>query len=205
VKTPEGRELILAGQKSAIVYAFDPDKRGEVVWQTRVGRGAANGGVQWGMTYDGSRVYAAVSDAAGKRGTDANGAPVRILDPAAGGGLTALKVSDGSKVWFAPPPDCGTRPGCSPAQSAALTSFPGVVFSGTLGGLLRAYSTEDGKVLWEYDTVQDFKTVNGVKVKGGAIDGPGAMVIKGMVFVNSGYSRFGGLPGNALLAFAPEE
>lgn len=205
IKTPEGRELILAGQKSAIVYAFDPDKKGEVVWQTRVGRGAANGGVQWGMSYDGQNLYAAVSDAAGKRTTDANGAPVRILDPAVGGGLTALKVSDGSKVWSAPPPDCGTRPGCSPAQSAALTSIPGAVFSGTLGGLLRAYSTEDGKVLWEYDTVHDFQTVNGVKAKGGAIDGPGAMVIKGMFFVNSGYSRFGGLPGNVLLAFTADK
>jgi polyvinyl alcohol dehydrogenase (cytochrome) len=204
IKTPEGRELILAGQKSAIVYAFDPDKKGEIVWQQRVGRGGANGGVQWGMSYDGQNVYAAVSDGAGKRSTDANGAPVRILDPVVGGGLTALKVSDGAKVWYAPPPDCGARPGCSPAQSAALTSIPGAVFSGTLGGLLRAYSTEDGKVLWEYDTVQDFKTVNGVKAKGGAIDGPGPMVIKGMVFVNSGYSRFGGIPGNVLLAFSPD-
>ncbi len=205
IKTPEGRELILAGQKSAIVYAFDPDKKGEMVWQTRVGRGAANGGVQWGMTYDGQNVYAAVSDAAGKRTTDSNGAPVRILDPAVGGGLTALKVSDGSRVWYAPPPDCGTRPGCSPAQSAALTAIPGVVFSGTLGGLLRAYTAEDGKVLWEYDTAHDFTTVNSVKAKGGAIDGPGAMVVKGMVFVNSGYTRFGGLPGNVLLAFEPGE
>ena len=83
--------------------------------------------------------------------------------------------------------------------------FRSVVFSGTLGGFLRAYSAEDGKVLWEYDTVRDFPTVNGVKAKGGAIDGPGAVVVKGMVFVNSGYSRFGGLPGNVLLAFAPEE
>jgi polyvinyl alcohol dehydrogenase (cytochrome) len=205
IRTPEGRELILAGQKSGMVYAFDPDNKGAVVWQTRVGRGAANGGVQWGMSYDGQNLYAAVSDAAGKRSTDANGGPFRIFDPAVGGGLTALKVSDGGKLWFAPPPDCGTRPGCSPAQSAALTSIPGAVFSGTLGGLLRAYSTEDGKVLWEYDTVHDFQTVNGVKAKGGAIDGPGPMVIKGMVFVNSGYSRFGGLPGNVLLAFAPEK
>jgi polyvinyl alcohol dehydrogenase (cytochrome) len=205
IRTPEGRELILAGQKSGMVYAFDPDNKGAVVWQTRVGRGAANGGVQWGMSYDGQNLYAAVSDAAGKRSTDANGGPVRIFDPAVGGGLTALKVSDGGKLWFAPPPDCGTRPGCSPAQSAALTSIPGAVFSGTLCGLLRAYSTEDGKVLWEYDTVHDFQTVNGVKAKGGAIDGPGPMVIKGMVFVNSGYSRFGGLPGNVLLAFAPEK
>ena len=205
IKTPEGRELILAGQKSAIVYAFDPDNKGKVVWQTRVGKGGTNGGVQWGMSFDGRNVYAAVSDGTGKRTVDATGAPVRILDPAVGGGLSALKVSDGSKVWSAAAPDCGSRPGCSPAQSAALTSLPGVVFSGTLGGFLRAYSSEDGKVLWEYDTVRDFQTVNGVKAKGGAIDGPGAVVIKGMVFVNSGYSRFGGLPGNVLLAFAPEE
>ncbi len=204
-RTAEGRELILGGQKSGLVYAFDPDKKGEVVWQTRVGRGGAQGGVQWGMSFDGSRLYVSVSDGAGKRVTDETGKSVRVLDPAVGGGLTALNVSDGSKVWFAPPPQCGTRPGCSPAQSAALTSLPGVVFSGTLGGIVRAYSTEDGKVLWEYDTAREFKTVNGVKAKGGAIDGPGAVVIKGMVFVNSGYSRFGGLPGNVLLAFAPEE
>jgi len=204
-KTPEGRDLILGGQKSAMVYAFDPDKKGEIVWQTRVGRGGATGGVQWGMSFDGRNVYASVSDGAGKRVTNESGASVRILDPTVGGGLTALKVSDGSKLWFAPPPDCGTRPGCSPAQSAALTSLPGVVFSGTLGGILRAYSTEDGTPLWDYDTVRDFQTVNGVKAKGGAIDGPGAVVIQGMVFVNSGYSRFGGLPGNVLLAFAPEQ
>ncbi len=206
IKTPEGRELILAGQKSAMVYAFDPDKKGEVVWQTRVGRGGANGGVQWGMSYDGQNVYASVSDSRWKadhgRGWQRRCA---FMDPEVGGGLTALKVSDGSKLWFASPPECGTRPGCSPAQGAALTSIPGAVFAGTLGGILRAYSTEDGKVLWEYDTAQDFKTVNGVKAKGGAIDGPGTMVIKGMVFVNSGYSRFGGLPGNVLLAFEPEK
>lgn len=205
IKTPEGREVILAGQKSGIVYAFDPDKKGEIVWQTRVGHGGANGGVQWGMSYDGQNVYAAVSDGKGKRTTGPDGRPIRILDPTEGGGLTALKVSDGSKVWYAPPPDCGTRPGCSPAQSASLTAIPGAVFSGTLGGILRAYSTEDGKVLWEYDTAHDFKTVNGVNAKGGAIDGPGAMVIKGMVLVNSGYSRFGGLPGNVLLAFEPDK
>jgi polyvinyl alcohol dehydrogenase (cytochrome) len=204
-KTPEGRELVLGGQKSAMVYAFDPDKKGEIVWQTRVGRGGAQGGVQWGLSFDGHNVYAAVSDGAGKRVTNADGTSSRVFDPAVGGGLTALKVSDGSKVWFAPPPECGTRPGCSPAQSAALTSMPGVVFSGTLGGMLRAHSTEDGKPLWEYDTVRDFQTANGVKAKGGAIDGPGVVVIKGMVFVNSGYSRFGGLPGNVLLAFAPEK
>ena len=94
--------------------------------------------------------------------------------------------------------------GCSPAQSAALTAIPGVVFSGSMDGHLRAFAAEDGKILWDFDTVRDFPTVNGVKAKGGSIDGPGAVVVKGMVFVNSGYSRFGGMPGNVLLAFAPD-
>ena len=83
-----------------------------------------------------------------------------------------------------------------------MTAIPGVVFSGSLDGHLRAYSTRDGEVIWDFDTVRDYETVNGVKAAGGAIDGPGAVVVNGMVFVNSGYSRFGGQPGNVLLAFA---
>jgi polyvinyl alcohol dehydrogenase (cytochrome) len=60
-------------------------------------------------------------------------------------------------------------------------------------------------VLWDFDTVRDFTTVDKVPGKGGALDGAGPVIVKGMLFVNSGYSRFGGLPGNVLLAFAPEE
>ena len=58
VTTPEGRDLLIAGQKSGIVWAFDPDNAGKVVWQTRVGKGGINGGVQWGIASDGQRVYA---------------------------------------------------------------------------------------------------------------------------------------------------
>jgi polyvinyl alcohol dehydrogenase (cytochrome) len=85
-----------------------------------------------------------------------------------------------------------------------LTAIPGVVFSGSLDGHLRAYSTRDGAVIWDVDTIRSYDTVNGVKGNGGAIDGPGAVVSGGMVFVNSGYMRFGGAPGNVLLAFAPQ-
>jgi polyvinyl alcohol dehydrogenase (cytochrome) len=92
--------------------------------------------------------------------------------------------------------------GCSPAQSAAVTVIPGVVFSGSLDGHLRAFSTEDGKVLWDFDTVRDFDTVNGVKANGGGVDGPGAVVSGGFVFVGSGYARTGGMGGNVLLAFS---
>lgn len=198
-RAASGRELLVAGQKSGVVWAFDPDKNGEVMWETRVGQGGINGGVQWGMASDGEYVYAAASDAVATRTATA-----RVLDPRVGGGLTALRIADGGIVWRAAPPSCADRPNCSPAQSAALTAIPGVVFSGSLDGHLRAYATRDGSVIWDVDTIRSYETVNGVKGSGGAIDGPGAVVSGGMVFVNSGYMRFGGQPGNVLLAFATQ-
>jgi hypothetical protein len=62
-------------------------------------------------------------------------------------------------------------------------------------GHMRAFSSEDGKVLWDFDTARKFPTVNGVKAHGGSIDGPGAVVVKGMVFINSGCPGNGGIPG----------
>ena len=85
-----------------------------------------------------------------------------------------------------------------------MTAIPGVVFSGSLDGHLRAYTAEEGKVVWDFDTVRAYETVNGVRASGGALNGPGAVVVGGMVLVNSGYGRSGGLSGNVLLAFAPE-
>ncbi|MBV8906706.1 MAG: PQQ-binding-like beta-propeller repeat protein [Acidobacteriia bacterium] len=201
-----GKSLLLAGQKSGIVYALDPDREGQIVWQVRVGKGSTNGGVQWGMAADGQKVYAAVSDVVRARVTPTDPADLRTanLDPKQGGGLTALRIGDGSKVWYAPAHPCNPpKPGCSPAQPAAVTAIAGVVFSGAYDGHLPAFSSEDGSVLWDFDTARDFETVNGVKGHGGSLDGPGAVVVGGMVFVNSGYSRQNGMPGNVLLAFAP--
>lgn len=206
---PDGRDILLAGQKSGMVYALDPGKKGEIVWQARIASPGPNVatsvGVLWGMASDGRQVYAATASSGRTRPSDPLDTRRNILDPKQGGGLTALRVADGGKAWYAPPIVCaeGAPSGCSPTQSAAVTAIPGIVFSGSNDGHLRGYSTEDGKILWDFDTVREFQTVNGVKAKGGSIDGPGAVVANGMVFVNSGYSRFGGMPGNVLLAFAP--
>jgi polyvinyl alcohol dehydrogenase (cytochrome) len=206
VTLPGGRQLLLAGQKSGIVYALDPDRKGEILWQTRVGKGGINGGVQWGMSTDGQFVYAAVSDPGRTPQTSILDTRRYVLDPAQGGGLTALRVADGSKVWYAAPTPCraGAPTGCSPSQPAAVTGIPGVVFSGAVDGHMRAFSSENGKVLWDFDTAREFSTVNGVKAHGGSIDGPGAVLVKGMLFINSGYPRNGGIPGNVLLAFTAE-
>jgi len=207
---PGGRELLLAGQKSGMVYALDPARKGEIVWQVRTASpgptASTSVGVQWGMATDGQKLYAASSNSGKTRPTDPADTRRNILDPNQGGGITALRLADGTKVWSAPPIVCaqGAPSGCSPAQSAAVTAIPGVVFSPSMDGHLRAYSSEDGSILWDFNTARDFTTVNGVKAKGGSMDGPGVVVADGMVFVNSGYSRFGGMPGNVLLAFQAE-
>jgi polyvinyl alcohol dehydrogenase (cytochrome) len=204
IRTPGGRDVLVAGQKSGMVYGLDPSKQGEVLWQTRVGAGGTNGGVQWGMASDGRHVYAAVSDVGRQPGGIGGAAPLgnAALHPQQGGGLTALNVLDGSKAWFVPGTPCAPpRPGCSPAQPAAVTAIDGAVLSGAMDGHLRAFSSADGTLLWDVDTARRYDTVNGGQGMGGSLDGAGPVVTGGMVFVNSGYPRFGGMPGNVLLAF----
>jgi polyvinyl alcohol dehydrogenase (cytochrome) len=204
VTTPSGRDVLVAGQKSGVVYAIDPDNKGKILWQARVGKGGTNGGVEWGTASDGRNVYAAVSDSVRIAGDTHEVAPVgdANFDPKLGGGLTALNAETGEKIWFAPGHHCDPpRPGCSPAQPGAVSAIPGAVFSGSMDGHVRAFSTADGKVIWDVDTAKSYKTVNNVSAKGGALNGAGPAIAGGMVFVNSGYPRQGGKPGNVLLAF----
>lgn len=190
----DGRRILAIAQKSGVVHALDPDDGGRILWQTRIGTGGALGGSEWGSAADQDRIYVANSDVRFKRdGT-------RQLDPTQGGGLFGLDLASGKVVMKVPPVACGDRLQCSPALSAAVSLIPGIVFSGGVSGFLRAYAT-DGKLLWEFDTAQDFKAVNGVAAHGGAIDGPGPVIAGGMLYTNSGYGQWGGIAGNVLLAF----
>jgi polyvinyl alcohol dehydrogenase (cytochrome) len=184
---PDGRSLVIAQQKSALVWALDPDREGEVVWQHRIGSG---GPVQWGHASDGQVGYFAAPDA-------------RFVDDL--GGVFALRLGTGERVWRAAPACEAGSQDCSRTHLAAVTAIPGAVFSGSADGILRAYAPVDGRVLWAYDTARSFDTVNGVLAKGGSFGWPGPTVAGGMVFVNSGYSAIGGNgAGKVLLAFGPE-
>lgn len=185
-----GRDIIVAGQKSGIGWAFDPDNKGKVLWQYRAGKGSALGGLEFGSAADTAQAYFAVSDVLGSTP----------------GGLHAVKLATGERSWFTPPPPpkCAPGRGCNSAILAAITVIPGAVFTGSNDGGVRAYSTKDGALLWEYDTNRDFQTVNGVPAKGASISGPGPVVAGAMVFINSGYGALGGRPGNVLLAFGPQ-
>jgi polyvinyl alcohol dehydrogenase (cytochrome) len=183
-----GRELIVAGQKSGVGWAIDPDRGGEVVWRYRAGLGGSLGGMEWGSAVDERNAYFPVSD-------------IQKEKP---GGLHAVSLATGERTWYAPPPAllCKEGRGCNAALSAAITVIPGAVFAGSNDGSLRAYSTKDGAVLWEFDTNRSFETVNKVPAAGASIIGPGPVVAGGMVFVNSGYGAYGGRPGNVLLALS---
>ncbi|HEY8571257.1 PQQ-binding-like beta-propeller repeat protein [Phenylobacterium sp.] len=186
--TAGGKALVLSGQKSGIVYAMDA-ATGKLVWQTKVGAGSAIGGIEWGMAYDGRLLFAANSDAGARK------------DPKPG--LYALNPATGKVVWSAPAPTptCSFKaPRCSNAYAAPPSAMPGVVFTGTHDGWLRAYDSRTGKKLWEDDTAgRKYVTVQGVKDQpGGSVDATGPVLAGGRLFVLSGYSGSSGGFGNPL-------
>jgi len=185
---PDGGQLILAAAKSGIVYAFDPDRDGRIVWQAPLETGSGTA-VIWGPATDGENIYVASAN------PDAGGNS---------GGLTALRIATGDMAWraVARPPACSWgRADCSHAQPAAVTAIPGAVFSGALDGHLRAYSTKTGKILWDFDTARPFDAVNGGIATGGSIDGGAQTIANGVLYVTSGgHNATTPHPGDALLA-----
>ncbi len=99
--------------------------------------------------------------------------------------------------------DLATQYACSfyYGLSAAVLSTDQLVFSSGLDGKIRAYDIANGDVLWQEATARPFNALNGVEGHGGAIDVSGQVLADGWLYVQSGYSMFGQLPGNVLLAY----
>ncbi len=189
----DGRNVLVAGTKGAMVFGLDPNDGGKLLWETRVGRGSALGGVHWGMSFVGDTAFVPVSDRALGGGEGMPRQP----------GLHALDMKTGASLWYTPAPArCADGPpACNDAYSSAVSATQDLVFAGSLSGVLFAHDQKDGAVLWEFDTRQEFSTLNGVPAKGGAIDSVGPVIAGDYLIVNSGYATFGQLPGNALLVF----
>ncbi|MFM7066041.1 MAG: PQQ-binding-like beta-propeller repeat protein [Gammaproteobacteria bacterium] len=191
-RLPDGRDTLLVGQKSAHVFALDPDT-GALRWRIKEGRGGYAGGVHWGMATDATTLYAPNAD------TIFLGTEKGEAKP----GLFAIDPVDGRVKWFAPAPlVCREeqKPACDPGYSAPVTAIEGAVFAPGFDGHLRIHDIT-GKLVWSFDTAREFTTVSGEKARGGSIESAGAMVADGHVLVNSGYLFGGRMPGNVLLAF----
>jgi polyvinyl alcohol dehydrogenase (cytochrome) len=204
VTLPNGRRALVIGQKSGDVHALDPDRDGALLWSVNVGPGGKLGGVHWGSATDGRNMYVALGGQEMRVFADTTIKEGFRMEPDAtkGGGLFALNLVDGKMVWKAAPVPCDRRPRCSPAQSAPVTVIQGAVFSGSLDGHVRAYSTETGATVWDFDTVRDYESTNGMRARGGSLDVAGPVVAGGMLYVMSGYALFAAMPGNVLLAFS---
>jgi polyvinyl alcohol dehydrogenase (cytochrome) len=202
-KRADGRDILLAGQKSGAIWALDPDNNGKLIWTNRLSKGSANGGVHWGIATDGKHVFAPMND---------NSKPSDEF-PIGGVALHALDIETGKVAWtvrgagdctgdrkqrYA---NCGTRFGFSPAPLV----IDGAVLQGSIDGILHVFDADTGNELWRYDTMRKFDTVNGVTGNGGAIDSSPYVAANGMLYVVSGYARFGETPGNVLLAFKPKK
>jgi polyvinyl alcohol dehydrogenase (cytochrome) len=190
---PNGKDIVLAGQKSGVAFGMDPDNGGKTIWRNKISAGSALGGIEWGMAADSKRLYVPSTD------------PARV--PNAKPGLFALDPATGQQLWFTPSPrvPCRFAGRCANGQSAAPTVIPGLVLSTTQDGHLRAYSVDDGKIVWDFDTAgQKYQTINGVKDQsGGSLDVASPTVVAGMMFVISGYAGpAGGAADNVLLAFS---
>ena len=189
-------KVLLAAQKNGFVYGLDPDAGGRILWKTQVGRGGIQGGVHFGMALEDERLFVPISDLA-------NGHDGRTYTSPPRPGLYALDPASGRLLWSAPAEDtCRGRAFCDPGISAPVTAIPGVVFAGHMDGVLRAYDSSTGKVIWSYDSAHDVKTVSGATAHGGSFGGSGVAVRDGYLVVNSGYGLYFHMPGNALLVFA---
>jgi polyvinyl alcohol dehydrogenase (cytochrome) len=196
LRTPDGRDLIVAGLKSGHAIALDVDNPSKPVWSARLGRGGIQGGVQFGMAHDQHNVYVPISDMAK---TFDRSVPTEPPHP----GLYAVDTRTGKLRWSVPADDrCAGRADCDPGILASISVIPGAVFAGHMDGRIRAYDSATGRVLWEYDSTGAVKTVSGEVAHGGSVGGGGPVVAGGVVYVNSGYSLYWHMPGNVLLAFS---
>ena len=202
----DGTDVLVAGQKSGVVHLLDA-ATGKLLWQRRLSDGTVLGGVHWGIAVAGNRVVVPVSDPEIPREGYTPRPAVHALDLATGEVLWTHRAERGcafeGSPWAAGEawPECSFHYGFSAAASATAD----LAFAGALDGTAYAFSLADGAILWSYDTVRPYETVNGVDAHGGAIDNPGIQVAGDMVFVQSGYALFGQMPGNVLLAFRLRE
>jgi polyvinyl alcohol dehydrogenase (cytochrome) len=195
-RASNGRDYLMAGQKSGAVYALNPDN-GTLIWKKRVGHGSASGGVHFGMASEGGRLFVPISD---RIVMDKDPFPMRP-------GVYALDVASGGYIWEAPDTTtvCNGGLGCLAGYGGSVTATGGLVLAGDDNGHLRIFQAANGKVIWEVATNQSFPTVNGVPGHGGSISGGVAPIAyKGTVIVPSGYGYASKPPGNVLLVYGVE-
>ena len=179
-------DVVGAGQKSGMYHALDP-ATGAVIWQTQAGPGGVLGGIEWGPSTDGKRIYAGISNGSHKTYTYTTFDGQKKTTT--GGLWSALDAATGKILWQAAAPE-------SPEYitDSFVSAANGVIYGGSSGGNFYALDSKTGEVKWTFPS-------------GGAV-WSGAAIVDGVVYWGTGYdTRARELPyggnSNKFYAFSP--
>jgi polyvinyl alcohol dehydrogenase (cytochrome) len=160
-----GRDVVGLGEKSGVYVLLDA-KTGEFLWNTLVGPGGDQGGMEWGTAFDGDRIYVAI--------TNQHHIPYRLTPsgaPATGGSWAALDPTTGQILWQTGDPQGAW-------DLAPVTVANGVVYASSMakiGSEMFALDASTGATLWQFAA--------------GSSVNSGPAVADGTVFWGSGYAR----------------
>jgi polyvinyl alcohol dehydrogenase (cytochrome) len=190
----DGRDLLVAGQKSGVVHALDPAS-GAPVWRQAIGRGGPEGGVRYGMAGRDGVVYVPNMVQGDERGEGRDSLP----------GIAALSATRGALLWRTPGSAlCAGREPCVGIVGAPPLATEAALFAAGVDGVVYALDAKTGEPFWRFDTARSFTTLLGRTTRGGGIQGAGGLLLaNGRLFVSSGYGQ-AQRPGNALIALEAE-
>jgi polyvinyl alcohol dehydrogenase (cytochrome) len=171
------RDTVGVGQKTGIYWMFDADT-GKPIWTRWVGPYSEPGGLQWGGSFDGERIYVALANL--------DHVPVELKsgELTKAGFWAALDPATGDILWETAAPDGAMAYG-------PTTVANGVVYAGTNAGpvdQMVALDAKTGTVLWRF-------------TPGGSIVSAPA-IVDGVLYWGSGNARFGGSGNKQFYAFS---
>jgi polyvinyl alcohol dehydrogenase (cytochrome) len=165
------RTVVGVGEKSGVYLLFEADT-GNFLWNTLVGPGSDQGGMEWGTATDGERIYVAIGNQ--------NHVPYRLVsgESATGGSWAALDPSTGQILWQTGDPQ-------GALDLSPVTVANGVVYASSMartGNQMFALDAVNGAVLWSFAA--------------GSSVNAGPAVVDGTVYWGAGYNRLGLGSGN---------
>jgi polyvinyl alcohol dehydrogenase (cytochrome) len=192
VRRARGGDVLIAGSKEGMVYALDPDAKGKLLWELRVGKGSDFGGVVYGMATDGEVLYVPITD-------------MDVGQHTSDGALNAIDLATGKRIWRTPIPrdGCNNKEQCVNGLASPPVVIGDVVIVGSMDGVLRGYDKKTGRQFWSFDAAREFDGVNGFRAKGGGFGMGGVAIVGDMMYISSGSGVYGieGMKGNVVLAF----
>jgi polyvinyl alcohol dehydrogenase (cytochrome) len=177
------RDVVGFGGKSGVYTLLDAIT-GEFIWDSLLGPGGDQGGMEWGTAFDGTRIYASI--------TNHHHFPYKLTQQGVltnttvtGGSWSALDPLTGKILWQTADPQTENSAVLGTVgvwDLAPVTVANGVLYAASMAKSasqqqMFALSAATGEILWRFSA--------------GSSVNSGPAVVKGTVYWGSGYSRSG--------------